>query len=161
MNKRSTLFPIIGCMSLFVVAGCSPQEVREDTAEAASATERAVTQAGAVTGEVAAGAIETTGDAAAGATRTINNAASTATEATQDVVQSVVWSTKINAAFAADPRLSAWGLHTDVLPDKQTIVITGEVSSPGDRRYVTEVAARAIEPKIPILIINETTIDRD
>lgn len=151
----------MGCMSLFLVAGCSPQEVKEDTAEAASATERAVTQAGEATGDVAASAIETTGNAAASATKTINDAAATASEATQDVVQSVVWSTKINAAFAADPRLSAWGLHTDVLPDKQTIVITGEVSSPADRRYVTEVAARAITPEVPILIINETTIDRD
>ena len=155
------LFPAIGCMTLFLVAGCSPQEVQEDTNEAAVATERAVTQAGEATGDAAAAAIETTGDAAAGATRTINNAAATASEATQDVVQATVWTSKIKTALMADKRINAWALDVDSLPDKQTIVIKGEVPSAADRRYVTEVAARAITPTIPILIINETEIDRD
>ncbi len=135
--------------------------MQEDTAEAAAATERAVTRAGEATGDAAAGAIETTGDAAASATRAVNNAATAAAEATQDVAQAAIWSSKIKAAFVADPRINAWALDADTLPDKRTVVITGEVPTAADRRYVTEVAAGVITPTVPVNIINETVIGRD
>ena len=161
MRQRNVLLPVIGVMTLFFVAGCTAREVREDTAEAAAATDRSITRAGEATGDAAADAIEATGDAAAEATQATRDAANAAAEATQDVAQAAVWTTKIKAALMDDPRINAWKIDVDSLPDQRSVVITGEVPTAADRRLVTEVAARAITPTVPIMIVNETVIDRD
>jgi len=165
MRQQKRTVPVMGVMGLMalfsVAAGCSPREIREDAAEAAAATERGVTRAGEATGDAAASAVGTAGYAAATAVEATQDAAATAVEATQDVAQAAAWTTKIKAVLLADSRINAWKVDVDSLPDKRTVVITGEVPTAADRRYVTVVAARAISPTAPVLIINETLIDRD